>query len=48
MSMQFKDKIVIITGGAHGIGKTTKEAFESEGATVEVTIQSTKDLMQNK
>ncbi len=34
--MQFKDKIVVITGGAHGIGKTTKEAFEAEGATVEV------------
>lgn len=34
--MQFKDKIVVITGGAHGIGKTTKEAFEEEGAIVEV------------
>ena len=34
--MQYKDKIVVITGGAHGIGKTTKEAFEEEGAIVEV------------
>ena len=34
--MQFKDKVVIITGGANGIGKTTKEAFENEGAFVEV------------
>lgn len=34
--MQFKDKIVVITGGANGIGKTTKEAFEAEGAIVEV------------
>lgn len=34
--MQFKDKVVVITGGAHGIGKTTKEAFEAEGALVEV------------
>jgi NAD(P)-dependent dehydrogenase (short-subunit alcohol dehydrogenase family) len=34
--MQFKDKVVVITGGARGIGKTTKEAFESEGAIVEV------------
>lgn len=34
--MQFKDKVVVITGGAHGIGKTTKEAFESGGAMVEV------------
>lgn len=34
--MNMKDKIVVITGGAHGIGKTAKEAFEQEGATVEV------------
>ncbi len=34
--MQFKDKVVVITGGAHGIGKTTKEAFEAQGAFVEV------------
>lgn len=34
--MQFKDKIVVITGGANGIGKVTKEAFEKEGAIVEV------------
>ena len=31
-----KDKVVVITGGAHGIGKATKEAFEAEGAIVEV------------
>ncbi len=34
--MEYKDKIIVITGGAHGIGKTTKEAFEREGAIVEV------------
>ncbi|WP_394282479.1 SDR family oxidoreductase [Frisingicoccus sp.] len=34
--MQFKNKVVVITGGAHGIGKTTKEVFEAEGALVEV------------
>ena len=34
--MQFKNKVVVITGGAHGIGKTMKEAFEAEGALVEV------------
>ena len=28
----FKDKVVVITGGAHGIGKTIKEEFEKNGA----------------
>ncbi len=32
----FEGKIVVITGGAKGIGKATKEAFEKEGAVVEV------------
>lgn len=31
-----KNKVVVITGGAHGIGKAAKEAFEAEGAVVEV------------
>ncbi len=30
----FKDKIVVITGGAHGIGKCTAEEFRKNGATV--------------
>ncbi|MCQ2772540.1 MAG: SDR family oxidoreductase [Bacilli bacterium] len=34
--MDFKNKVVVITGGAHGIGKTTKEEFEKAGAIVEV------------
>ena len=34
--MEFENKVVVITGGAHGIGKATKEAFEAEGAIVEV------------
>lgn len=34
--MQFENKVVVITGGAHGIGKAVKEAFEAEGAFVEV------------
>lgn len=34
--MEYKGKIVVITGGAHGIGKATKEAFEEREAIVEV------------
>lgn len=34
--MRFENKVVVITGGAHGIGKATKEAFEAEGALVEM------------
>src|SRR5699024_11334427 len=34
--MSFKDKIVIITGGASGIGAATAEAFCKEGAKVVV------------
>lgn len=30
----FKDKVVVITGGAHGIGKCIKEDFEKQGAHV--------------
>lgn len=30
----FKDKVVIITGDAHGIGLATREAFEAAGAKV--------------
>lgn len=30
----FKDKIIVITGGAHGIGKRIREDFEKEGARV--------------
>lgn len=34
--MRFKDKIVVITGGAHGIGASTAEKFRCEGAIVEI------------
>lgn len=36
MEFNLKDKVVIVTGGAAGIGRATVEAFESEGAKVVV------------
>ena len=38
----FENKVVVITGGAHGIGKTMREEFEKEGATVCII-----DLLEN-
>ncbi|MCQ2091472.1 MAG: SDR family oxidoreductase [Fibrobacter sp.] len=34
MMNDFKDKVVVVTGGAHGIGKTIVSEFEREGAKV--------------
>ena len=34
--MTFKGKVVVITGGAQGIGRCCAECFEREGATVHV------------
>ena len=34
--MKFKNKVVIVTGGAHGIGQAVAEGFRKEGAVVEV------------
>jgi 3-oxoacyl-[acyl-carrier protein] reductase len=47
MELNLKNKVVIVTGGAAGIGRATVEAFEREGATVivwdlpEVNVTST-------
>lgn len=34
--MDFDGKVVVITGGAHGIGKCIGEEFAKQGATVEI------------
>ena len=34
--MEFENKVVVITGGAHGIGKAIAELFCKEGAFVEI------------
>lgn len=34
--MRFENKVVIVTGGANGIGRATVEKFASEGATVAI------------
>ena len=44
MSVQFKNKVVVVTGGSRGIGRAIVERFTTQGARVFFTYQQRDDL----
>ncbi|WP_316814980.1 SDR family oxidoreductase [Pedobacter nyackensis] len=46
MDLQLKDKVIIVTGGAKGIGKATAASFAAEGAIAVVVGRKDKDNLK--
>ena len=44
--MEFKDQVIIVTGGTRGIGAAIAKRFLSEGATVVVTYLANETAAQ--
>ena len=45
--MNYKNKIVVITGASRGIGKETAYYFAKQGASLILTYNTNKDLLEN-